>query len=111
MKGTVYVTLVLDSASALSTIFCESREAVALLYIQDRAPVGIIRFARNACNIAAYMLLWSPRARHVLNFCSRHRSRSRHSVSSVSDLGALSVLCPPGVCHMCMWWRTTDAHE
>ena len=34
--------------------FLECREAVALVYIQDRAPVGIIRFARNACNIAVY---------------------------------------------------------
>ena len=35
--------------------FLESREVVALFHIQDRAPVGIIRFARNVCNIAAYM--------------------------------------------------------
>ena len=72
----------------------ESREAVALVYIQDRAPVGIIRFARNACNVAIYMLLSLPSCSWCIQFLftAAYMLLSSHACSLGTQF-LLTTLC------------------
>ena len=74
--------------------FLESREVVALFHIQDRAPVGIIRFARNVCNIAAYMLLSSPAS----SLCTRFLLIAAYMLHSSPACSSCTQFLPTTLC-------------